>query len=334
MLDAFDEGIVQMNHRSSGFMEVCRKAIEEVKQKLHVPEGYSVLFTSSATEGWEIVSQSLTVQKSFHLYNGAFGKKWLEYAKRIHPEAAGQAFGLEEELPAKTGAIPPDAEVLCVTQNETSNGTQVKKETLRQLREQYPTPLIAVDATSSLGGVALDFTTADVWLGSVQKCFGLPSGLGILICSPKAMEVAKQIGDWQYYNSLLFVHENFEQFQTPYTPNVLGIYLLMRVMQMRESIESIERNLRQQAAAWYAFLGQFTAMQPLVQNEAVRSDTVITVAADEKRVTALKEKAKQKGITLGNGYGDWKNTTFRIANFPAITQEEIVVLKDFLRAEG
>ncbi len=331
MLDAFDEGIVQLNHRSSSFMEICRKAIEGIKQKLNVPEGYSVMFTSSATEGWEIVSQSLTTKKSFHLYNGAFGKKWLEYARKIHPQAAGQRFELEESLPVETIAIPENTEVVCLTQNETSNGTQVRNEVMRQLRKRYPAPLIAVDATSSLGGIALDFTTADVWLGSVQKCFGLPPGLGIMICSPRAIERARQIGDRTYYNSLLFVHENFVQYQTPYTPNVLGIYLLMRVMEMRESIQVIEKSIRQQAAEWYAFLGQQSAMQPLVQSAGVRSDTVITVATEPNRVTDLKEKAKQRGITLGNGYGDWKSSTFRIANFPAITREEIAILKEFLK---
>jgi phosphoserine aminotransferase len=35
---------------------------------------------------------------------------------------------------------------------------------------------------------------------------------------------------------------------------------------------------------------------------------------------------KAKGITLGKGYGEWKNDTFRVANFPAITDSEFEYL--------
>jgi phosphoserine aminotransferase len=36
---------------------------------------------------------------------------------------------------------------------------------------------------------------------------------------------------------------------------------------------------------------------------------------------------------LGNGYGKWKNSTFRIANFPAIEEFEITKLKEILMSD-
>ena len=42
-------------------------------------------------------------------------------------------------------------------------------------------------------------------------------------------------------------------------------------------------------------------------------------------------KAKENNIILGNGYGAWKDTTFRIANFPAIEDWEFDQLKTLLR---
>jgi len=47
-------------------------------------------------------------------------------------------------------------------------------------------------------------------------------------------------------------------------------------------------------------------------------------------VTGLKAFASDRGIVLGNGYGERKETTFRIANFPAITDAEFDTLKECL----
>jgi len=70
--------------------------------------------------------------------------------------------------------------------------------------------------------------------------------------------------------------------------------------------------------------------EPLISEQAVRSDTVIAVTADAKHLANLKEEAKKAGFLLGNGYDKWKESTFRIANFPAISTENIYKLKEFL----
>jgi phosphoserine aminotransferase len=59
---------------------------------------------------------------------------------------------------------------------------------------------------------------------------------------------------------------------------------------------------------------------------------VITIQAEPTQVQQLKDTARKEGITLGNGYGVWKQNTFRIANFPAIDPGEIEVLKNLLRS--
>ncbi|MFM9908115.1 MAG: hypothetical protein ACKVOW_02130, partial [Chitinophagaceae bacterium] len=64
------------------------------------------------------------------------------------------------------------------------------------------------------------------------------------------------------------------------------------------------------------------------------SFTVITVTTSPERVQIIKEKAKHNGLLLGEGYGEWKNSTFRIANFPAIKNKEIAKLKGFLKTFG
>jgi phosphoserine aminotransferase len=76
--DAFNEGILSANHRGGPFMKLYQETESLMRQKLHMPEDYSLLFTSSSTENWEIVSQSIVESASFHIYSGSFGKKWIE----------------------------------------------------------------------------------------------------------------------------------------------------------------------------------------------------------------------------------------------------------------
>ena len=339
--DAYRSGILSMNHRSQSFMDVLKETMRLMREKLAIPADYSIYLVSSATEAWEIVAQSLTQQHSAHHYNGAFGKKWFSYATHIVPQTSGSLFPINQTLPyhlfqegeeraAFNRQRLSDYEVLCLTHSETSNGTQIRMQELAEIRSLTPA-LIAIDATSSMGGVAFDWTLGDVWFASVQKCFGLPAGMGIMVCSPNALEKARQVNDILRYNSLLFVHENFEKYQTHYTPNTLGVYLLMRVMEQLEPIAAIDQRTVERAAHFYQFLENETSWEPLVTNNATRSDTVIAVKGEPQAIAALKKDATLVGITLGNGYGEWKNNTFRIANFPAIEDEEIEQLRSFLR---
>jgi len=325
--EAVESGLISANHRSEAFMQMLQNTISLLKTKLDVPGDYEVYFVSSATECWEIIAQSLISASSTHIYNGAFGEKWIDYTHKITSGTNSHFFN-PEEIPDLNKLHFQENEVICVTHSETSNGTFIPSSFLSALRSRTES-LIAVDATSSMAGVVLPWETADIWYASVQKCFGLPAGLGVMIVSPRAIHRAEEIGENGHYNSLLFIRDNFLKFQTPYTPNTLGIYLIGKVMKQVEHIDIISENIKQRAKNWYAFLAE-NGYELLVNNEAVRSDTVIAVFAEKARIAVLKKAAKQEGITLGNGYGKDKETSFRIANFPAISDEEIAVLEGFL----
>lgn len=336
--EAYESGLLSANHRSPRFMDLVRETYGLLREKLGIPADYGIYFVSSATECWEIIAQSLTERGSAHFFNGAFGQKWAEYAEKLGKPVFRQPFGVDEDLTDRDDfrfLALDHYDVVCLTHNETSNGTQLPPETLTAVRRTLsavPTGrLIALDATSSMAGVDFDWSLGDVWFASVQKCFGLPAGLALLLCSPKALHHAERIGDRARYNSLLFIHENAEKFQTHYTPNGLGVYLLNRVLRDVPPLAEVAETLRQRAAAWYQFLEDETDWQPLVKNPAVRSDTVLAVEGNPADIRALKDRCAAAGITLGNGYGTWKDTTFRIANFPAIEEEEIKAVRTLIR---
>lgn len=335
LTDAHDEGILQMGHRSDRFVQLSKSLVTEIKAKLNVPAECFVYFVSSATECWEIIAQSLTRTGSLHFHNGAFGEKWFQTAKTLRPASVAHPYDVQDVLDAR--GLPPatGVEVVCVTQNETSNGTHVDATTLQRVSNHYRAALVCVDATSSLGGANLRYARADVWFGSVQKCLGLPAGLGLLICSPRALERAKEIGHRTHYNALLHLHEKMLNFQTTHTPNVLAIYLLHRVLEQRTALKPISDHLAARADILYKFFEEnFPQWVPLIQNPDVRSQTVLAIQCAAPGLEELKKAALAQGLQLGNGYGPWAKTTFRIANFPQHQDAELVRLQRFLVGVG
>jgi phosphoserine aminotransferase len=55
------------------------------------------------------------------------------------------------------------------------------------------------------------------------------------------------------------------------------------------------------------------------------------VTASPFLLADIKKNARKEGFLLGEGYGDLKTSTFRIANFPAIKRKEIESLRTLLK---
>ncbi len=318
LLEAYECGILSENHRGKAFGELVAETKVLFAEKMNLPADYRLLFASSATETWQILTQAYLQTPALHIYNGAFGQKWLNYARELRPMTESLAFGIDEPMPVHSGSL-----IICLTHNETSNGTQVSVSRLELLRQSYPNALILVDAVSSMAGVELPWWLADVWFASVQKCFGMPAGLAVLVVSPRALEKAQKSP--LHYNSLIFIAEQMEKNQTTHTPNVLGIFLLNRVLRQMPNI----RVYHEQTLSRAAFLRQALAEKgylTLCKNPDCLSPTVFCVQSSLERTESLAQKCRERGLVLGKGYGNLAQTTFRIANFPAIDFEALQTL--------
>ena len=327
--EAFEQGIVSINHRSQRFEKLLEATFDVLHQKWGIPEDYTIYFVSSATEAWEIVIQSLVRNKSTHLFNGAFGKKWAHYAGAL---AESIEFRLDQSLAEIAQQLGPiNGDTLCLVQSETSNGTgqQIRRADF-QLADDA---LIAVDATSSMGGIELPWNEADVWLASVQKCMGIPAGMGILICSPKALERAKELNRLTHYNDVLFLEENRRLFQTQMTPNVLGIYLVYRLTQHLPGIAETHRMTVEKMKRWTGFWDNQTDFSYLIEKPELRLPTVLALTGNPEKIRQLHKICLEKGIEVGKGYGTWKESSFRIANFPSHTVEDIETLIQTIKNE-
>ena len=328
--EAFDQGIVSINHRSTLFEALLKDTLDVLHTKWNIPTDYTIYFVSSATEAWEIVAQSLIEKQSRHIYNGAFGKKWAHYTQQIYPEAQSLAFDAQVRLSEIDLPNLEQIDTICLVQSETSNGTGQKI-----TRSIFGDALIAVDATSSMGGIELPWTEADVWLASVQKCIGIPAGLGIMICSPKALARAEKLGRKSHYNDVLLMEENRQRFQTHYTPNVLSIYLLNRLTHLLPNLSLIDAQTRKKMQIWEDFwkTNSSWGLSCLIEKTDLRLPTVLALHGKPSQIQKIQQTCLAAGIELGKGYGEWQANTVRIANFPSHTENDIQTLIQLLEHE-
>lgn len=322
--DAVASGLLSMNHRSEAFMQFYKETANKTYQNLKVPESYAVLFTSSATEWWQVLSQSFVDSTFQHVYNGSFGEKWKEVSEYNQNKVVDLPFDLQRSI--DLSFVPhTENDLLCLTQVETSTGYEIKAETLQYIRTQWK-GLIAIDATSAMGGIETDFSLADIWFASVQKCFGLPSGLAVGFVSERVKEYISE--PIKHYNNISEQLSQLKKFQTTHTPNILGMYLFNRRLEDFQEGSTIYNEVKNHALHWKLFFGTNTYNYAPLIPEEFQSNTVFTIAYPN--VASLMSKAAHEGLILGNGYGEFKSSTFRIANFPAHSLEEIKKLQEWL----
>lgn len=330
---ALKEQIPSISHRSKKFKSIYQHTSEQLRLLLNLPEEYHILFTGSATEIWERLIQNCIEKKSYHLTNGAFSDKFHSMALAWGKDA--------QQLESAPGLCPDisqmnvsdDCELISVTQNETSTGAAQPLEDIYKIRKSFPNQLLAIDGVSTLPYLALDFNQVDTAYFSVQKCFGMPAGLGVWIANDRCVEkslMLQQKGEIiGQYHSLPSLVSQAKQFQTPETPNVLNIYLLGKIAEdmLFRGIENIRKETEYKAALLYNTIEKHPAFAPFVKEKAYQSKTVVVAETQEPAEKVIAFLA-EKQLQVGSGYGQFKNKHIRIANFPAHSKEQVENLAD------
>jgi phosphoserine aminotransferase len=333
---AFRENIPSLSHRSKTFEKIYSETRIGLRELLGIPSDHFIFFTASATEIWERIIQNLVQEKSFHLVNGAFSKRFHEIAVELGRNSSSlevkEGFGFENTI-----QIPSDTELIAVTQNETSTGVSLPPESIYHIKENNPSAMIAVDAVSALPYSKFDYSRLDSVFFSVQKGFGMPAGLGVWIvnerCIEKAEELLKRGISIGTYHNLPTLKAFGAKNQTPETPNVLAIYLLNKVVQdfLRRGIDTIRKETEYKAAILYQALEKNGVLSPFVKDKKLQSKTVI-VADCQNHTEPLTSFLNQRGLFPGDGYGPFKKTQLRFANFPAHSKEQYEFLVDSIEA--
>ena len=330
IITATKDGILEISHRSAQFTEISSKAINGLRTFLKIPKDYKIFYTSSATEAMHQSIANCCEENSFHFTNGNFSNLFYKIATSYGKKAEKQEaeWGTQNSY----SSVKTAADFISITHNETSTGVAATQEDIATTKQNNPNAILAIDITSSAGVYPFQIEDADLWLFSVQKCFGLPAGLGIAIASPRAFEKSIELNKNDKNKAGIFNFENQwkkmeEKSQTLCTPNVLGIYLLAQQLE-RWNAKGGVKTLHQEAKEKYNLITNFVQQSKnlnfFVKKEKDRSLSVVCLEGSEETIASIHKACQAHGIVMGKGYGKIKPTTIRIANFPAVEKEVIV----------
>ena len=156
----------------------------------------------------------------------------------------------------------------------------------------------------------------------------MPPGLGVWIvnqaCIDKSEYLRKRNWNIGAHHTLGAYEKNYQQFETPSTPNVMAIYILGKIAaDMNETgIAQLRKDIRIKADLLYDFADAQEVFKPFVRNKADRSQTVAVLETTRPSSEVI-ANLKHHGIQIGSGYGKYKSSQIRIANFPATSIEDM-----------
>ena len=323
--EAIQTNVVNLSHRTKWFEDIFGEVVSKLRLLLSIPNDYVIAFTSSATEVWERSIQNLVVNESFHIINGEFSQRHSNFSNKLGRKNIQMLVDVSFEGSLDQFDIPSSCELICLAQNETSTGMMFSAEEISNLRKKYPNQLICVDIVSATPSLDLDYSSVDCAYFSVQKGFGLPAGLGVVILSPNAISRAITIKKKQSigtYHSFLNLADHATKNQTPETPNVLGIWLLNKTLDtyLAEGIQNLRSRVYKQHHHLVTELSKI-GFNSLVSSDKFQSRTVVA-ATTPKSAKEIKIKLESLKVLVGGGYGKYSDSAIRIANFPMHTTAE------------
>jgi len=330
----------QVGHRSQQFKELYADTNRKLQQILNT-KGRVWLATSSATGVWEAAARNCVAKKAVSFGNGAFSEKWgkciQKNGKQCDIVTVDWGKAIKPELVDKTLASG-DYDAMTFAHNETSTGVMSPLEEISEVMQKYPDVLFMVDAVSSMTATKIDVDRLgiDICLASVQKAFSLPPGLALFTVSDKAFEKHKIMENRGHYFDFAQFEARHLKNNTITTPPIPQIYAL-NLQCDRMLAEGLEnRYARHVKMAEYVRGWALDNGFGLFAESGYESVTLTCLDNREKNIDVpalIKALYEKHRITLGNGYGDLKNKTFRIAHMGDMQMSDLEDLLGKIEAE-
>jgi len=318
----------------------CYPAVLEAMEMQDILETKNpvYLFSSSGTGFMEAAVKNCVSEKMIVCINGSFGKRFAQVATANGREAVKVVTELGKpvtpEMLSEALEANPDAEAVAITHNETSTGLINDLPSLTKVVKKHD-KLCFVDGVSSMGGteVKVDEWGIDIMFSSSQKCFGVPPGLGIGSVSKRALEVSSGMPNKGWYFDLMVWEKSHAAGKgTPMTSTIPQVAGLNAALKMIDGMGGKQ--------AYFDLYGKRnTAIREGIKEHGLdtfpmkgyESPTVSCITAPEgMRGPEVYNAMRGHGFELALGYGDLKQSTFRVGNMGWIPEEYIAEMLDAL----
>lgn len=183
--------VMEMSHRSPEFLQIAEETTADLRELMHIPNNYKVLFLQGGATGqFAAIPMNLARRggTADYVINGIWGKKAAaEAEKYVTVNAAAQAEPFIYAPEQKTWQLSDKAAYVHVTPNETINGVAFNADP-----DPLPgdVPLIG-DISSMILSEPIDVSRYGVLYAGTQKNMG-PAGLAVVIVREDLLDRARQ----------------------------------------------------------------------------------------------------------------------------------------------
>ncbi|MCU0283329.1 MAG: phosphoserine transaminase [Candidatus Nanopelagicales bacterium] len=296
-----------------------------------LPEGYEVILGNGGTTAfWDAATFGLIRDRAQFLTFGEFGSKFAK-AATVAPHLGAPTVVTSEPGSAPAFAAEAGIDLYGSPHNETSTGVAI---TPTRVAGADPDALMAFDATSAAGGLAVDPTQFDVYYFAPQKCFASDGGLWFALLSPAAVQRIESLaasGRWvPAFLDLKVALDNSRLEQTYNTPALATIVMMA---------EQVDWFLGQGGMGWttartaesaghlYGWAQASPYATPYVADPALRSHVVGTIDFDASIDASVVAKVlRANGIVDTEPYRKLGRNQLRVAMFPSIDPADVAAL--------
>ena len=329
MLDYKDTGmsVMEMSHRSKAFDQIIQEAEKDLRDLMHIPDNYKVLFLQGgASLQFAMIPMNLMKNKvADYIVTGQWAKKaWQEAQKygKANKIATSEDKTFSYIPDCSDLPISEDADYVYICENNTIYGTKFK-----ELPNTKGKTLVA-DVSSCFLSEPVDVSKYGVIYGGVQKNVG-PAGVVIAIIREDLItdDVLEGTPTMLKYKT----HADAKSLYN--TPPAYGIYICGKVfkwLKKQGGLEAIKERNEKKAKILYDYLDESKLFKGTVVPKDRSLMNVPFVTGDKDLDAKFVKEAKKAGFENLKGHRSVGGMRASIYN--AMPIEGVEKLVEFMKA--
>ena len=319
--------VMEMSHRSKAFEEIIKTAESDLRELMHIPDNYKVLFLQGgASQQFAMIPMNLMKNKvADYIVTGQWAKKaYQEAAKygKVNKIASSEDKTFSYIPDCSDLPISEDADYVYICENNTIYGTKFK-----ELPNTKGKTLVA-DVSSCFLSEPVDVSKYGIIYGGVQKNIG-PAGVVIVIIREDLITEDVLPG-----TPTMLTYKTHADANSLYnTPNCYCIYICGKVfkwLKKQGGLEAMKERNEKKAKILYDYLDESKLFKGTVVPKDRSLMNVPFVTGDKDLDAKFVKEAKKAGFENLKGHRSVGGMRASIYN--AMPIEGVEKLVEFMKA--
>ena len=318
--------VMEMSHRSQVFDDIIKEAEQDLRDLMHIPDNYKVLFLQGgASQQFAMIPMNLMKNKvADYIVTGQWAKKAYQEAQKygkVNKIATSEDKTFSYIPDCSDLPVSPDADYVYICENNTIYGTKFK--TLPNTKGKT----LVADVSSCFLSEPVDVTKYGIIYGGVQKNIG-PAGMVISIIREDLITDEVLEGT----PTMLKFKTHADAGSLYNTPNCYCIYMCGKVFKWLKKMGGLEvmkeRN-EKKAKLLYDYLDSSKLFKGTVEKDSRSLMNVPFVTGDKDLDAKFVKEAKEAG--LENLKGHRTVGGMRASIYNAMPKEGVEKLVEFMK---